>query len=207
MRVFGLDPATDPVGVLVRIGYLSEQRDLPQWIRVDELLRYMRGFYPKWDADYAEELRRQFELDPAAKVKNLSRGECAKAGLLAALAHRPELLLLDEPSLGLDPLVRRNILEAIVRTVAEQGRTVVFSSHLLDEVERVSDSLAMLFTGRLVMSGPLNAIQESHHRLTLRFDTPQQYPPALFGALSVHGAGQEWTVVCNGTLIELRAAA
>jgi ABC-2 type transport system ATP-binding protein len=207
VRVFGLDPVTDPVGVLGRIGYLSEQRDLPLWIRVDELLRYMRGFYPKWDADYAEALRRQFELDPAAKIKNLSRGECAKAGLLVALAHRPELLLLDEPSSGLDPLVRRNILEAIVRTVADQGRTVVFSSHLLDEIERVSDCLAMLVHGRLVMSGPLNVIQESHHRLTLRFATPQHQPPALSGALSVHGAGQEWTVLCNGALPELRAAA
>ena len=95
VRVFGLDPVSDPAGVLGRIGYLSEQRDLPQWIRVDELLRYTQAFYPKWDAAYAEQLRQQFGLDPAAKIKNLSRGECAKAGLLLALAHRPDLLLLD----------------------------------------------------------------------------------------------------------------
>lgn len=207
VRVFGLDPAQEPVAVLARIGYLSELRDLPQWIRVDELMRYMRGFYPKWDPDYAESLRRQFELDPAAKIKNLSRGECAKAGLLVALAHRPELLLLDEPSSGLDPLVRRDILEAIVRAVAEEGRTVLFSSHLLDEVERVSDRLAMMVNGRVVMSGSLHDIQESHHRLTLRFDAPRPQPPTLSGALSVKGEGQEWTVVCNGGLRELRAAA
>src|ERR1043166_470876 len=169
VRVFGLDPVSDPVGVLGRIGYLSEQRDLPLWMRVDELLRYTQAFYPKWDAAYAEQLRQQFRLDPAAKIKNLSRGECAKAGLLLALAHRPELLLLDEPSSGLDPLVRRDILEAIIRSVAEQGRTVLFSSHLLDEVERVSDQLAMIHQGRIVFCGPLDHVKESHRRLTIHF--------------------------------------
>src|SRR5580658_5043211 len=102
VRVFGFDPVADPVAVLSRIGYLSENRDLPGWMRVDELLRYTQAFYPKWDPAYAEELRRQFGLDPRAKIKTLSRGENAKAGLLIALAYRPELLLLDEPSSGLD---------------------------------------------------------------------------------------------------------
>jgi len=207
VRVFGLDPVTDPVGVLGRVGYLSEQRDLPLWMRVDELLRYTQAFYLKWDAAYAEQLRRQFGLDPASQIKSLSRGECAKAGLLLALAHRPELLLLDEPSSGLDPVVRRDILEAIIRTVADEGRTVFFSSHLLDEIERVSDHIAMMVSGNVVLSGPLDAVKQSHHRLTLRFGTARARPPALAGALSVHGGGQEWTVICNGTLSELMAAA
>src|SRR5947207_11222177 len=98
VRVCGFDPVGDPVAVLSRIGYLSENRDLPAWMRVDELLRYTQAFYPDWDPAYAEELRHQFDLDPSAKIKNLSRGETAKAGLLLALAFRPELLLLDEPS-------------------------------------------------------------------------------------------------------------
>jgi len=207
VRVFGLDPVTDPVGVLGRVGYLSEQRDLPLWMRVDELLRYTQAFYLKWDAAYAEQLRRQFGLDPASQIKSLSRGECAKAGLLLALAHRPELLLLDEPSSGLDPVVRRDILEAIIRTVAEEGRTVFFSSHLLDEIERVSDHIAMMVSGNVVLSGPLDAVKQSHHRLTLRFGTAPARPRALAGALGVHGGGQEWTVICNGTLSELMAAA
>jgi ABC-2 type transport system ATP-binding protein len=207
VRVFGKNPVADPVGVLGRIGYLSELRDLPAWMRVDELLRYSQAFYPKWDAAYAESLRRQFGLEPAARIKNLSRGESAKAGLLVALAHRPELLLLDEPSSGLDPVVRRDILEAIIRTVAEEGRTVFFSSHLLDEVERVSDRLAMMADGKVVLSGPLDEIKAGHHQLTLRFESIQAQPPVLDGALSVSGAGREWTAICNGERARVTEAA
>src|SRR5437867_4514981 len=86
-RVFGLDPVVDPVAVLSRIGYLSEENDLPGWMRIDELIRYSRAFYSTWDDAYAEELRRTFELDTAAKIKNLSKGQKARAGLLVALAH------------------------------------------------------------------------------------------------------------------------
>src|SRR5437764_914012 len=125
VRVFGRDPVDDPPGVLSRIGYLSEENDLPAWMRVGELMRYTQAFFPRWDAAYAEELRRAFGLDPAAKVRELSKGQRARAGLLTALAHRPELLVLDEVSAGLDPIVRRDILGAIIRTIAEDGRTVL----------------------------------------------------------------------------------
>jgi ABC-2 type transport system ATP-binding protein len=162
VRVFGLDPVADPVGVLSRIGYLSEERDLPGWMRVDELIRYTRAFYPGWEDAYAEELLQAFALDAAATIGDLSKGEKARVGLLIALAHRPELLVLDEPSTGLDPVVRRDILDAIVRTIADEGRTVLFSSHLLDEVERVADHVTMISHGRVVLSAPLAAIRESH---------------------------------------------
>ena len=162
VHVFGLDPVADPVAVLSRIGYLSEENDLPGWMRVDELIRYSRAFYPAWDDAYAEELRRAFALDPTAKVKNLSKGQRARAGLLIALAYRPELLVLDEPSSGLDPIVRRDILGAVIRTIADEGRTVLFSSHLLEEVEQVADHVTMISQGRILLSGPLAAIRESH---------------------------------------------
>jgi ABC-2 type transport system ATP-binding protein len=162
VRVFGLNPVADPVGVLSRIGYLSEENDLPAWMRVDELIRYTSAFYPKWDDDYAEELRRAFALDPAAKIKDLSKGQKARAGLLIALAHRPELLVLDEPSSGLDPIVRRDILGAVIRTIADEGRTVLFSSHLLNEVEEVADHVTMISHGTIVLSAPLEAIRASH---------------------------------------------
>src|SRR5207302_705611 len=161
-RVFGLDPVGDPVAVLSRIGYLSEENDLPGWMRIDEVIRYSRAFYPAWDDAYAEELRRMFALDGAAKIKNLSKGQKARAGLLIALAYRPELLVLDEPSSGLDPIVRRDILGAVIRTIADEGRTVLFSSHLLEEVEQVADHVTMMAGGRIVLTAPLDTIRESH---------------------------------------------
>jgi len=162
VRVFGLDPVADPVGVLSRIGYLSEENDLPGWMRVDELIRYCRAFYPAWDDEYAEELRQSFALDPAAKIKTLSKGQKARMGLLIALAYRPDLLVLDEPSSGLDPIVRRDILGAIIRTIAHEGRTVLFSSHLLEEVEQVADHVTMINRGQIVLSASLDAIRASH---------------------------------------------
>ncbi len=208
VRVLGGDPVRDPVGVLARVGYLSEERDLPGWMRVGELLPYLRGFYPTWDDALAEELRGQFALDAAAKVGTLSQGQRARAGLLAALAYRPELLVLDEPSTGLDPVVRREILAAIVRTIAEEGRTVLFSSHLLEEVVRVADHVAMIDRGRFVLCGPLDDIKAGHRRVTLRFDEPLTAPPAVAGALRCEGFGREWTAVFAGPaeLVAARAA-
>ena len=159
VRVFGLDPVANPVGTLGRIGYLSEDRDLPDWMRVGELMRYTQAFFPNWDEAYAEELREAFDLDGKAKIKTLSRGQRARAGLLVALAHRPELLVLDEPSSGLDPVVRRDILGAIIRTIADEGRTVLFSSHLLDEVERVADRVAIIHHGRIMLTAPMDEIK------------------------------------------------
>src|SRR2546423_1122720 len=199
VRVFGLDPVADPVGVLSRIGYLSEEPDMPGWMRVHELFRYIAAFYPTWDHDYAEQLRREFDLDPAAKIKQLSKGQRARAGLLIALAYRPELLLLDEPSSGLDPIVRRDILGAIIRTIADEGRTVLFSSHLLSEVERVSDEVAMIRAGHILFCDSLERIKQSHARLTLRFDEPREAAPHLDGALSWDGRGRDWTATYAGS--------
>jgi len=167
VRVFGLDPVADPVGVLSRIGYLSEDRDLPTWMRVDELMKYSRALYPAWDDGYAEELRQAFALDANARIKTLSKGQRARLGLLVALAYRPELLVLDEPSSGLDPVVRRDILASIMRTIAHEGRTVLFSSHLLDEVEQVADHVTMINEGRLVLSAPLAELKRSHRGASL----------------------------------------
>ncbi len=198
VRVFGKDPVRDPVGVLGRIGYLSEDREMPNWMTVGQLLAFVKPFYPDWDDKFAEELRDMFELAADQKVKSLSRGQRARILLLQALAHRPPLLVLDEPSSGLDPIVRREIITAIIRTVSEEGRTILFSSHLLDEVQRVSDHVAMLHQGRLVLCGRLETILESHSRLTVRFEQAQEQMPAIPGMLYGTGEGQEWTIYCNG---------
>jgi ABC-2 type transport system ATP-binding protein len=186
VRVFGLDPVADPVGVLSRIGYLSEENDLPGWMSVDELMRYSRAFYPGWDETYAEDLRKAFSLDRESKIKTLSKGQKARAGLLIALAYRPPLLVLDEPSSGLDPIVRRDILGAVIRTVADEGRTVLFSSHLLEEVEQVADHVTMISRGRIVLSSPLDALRESH-RVDGRLPSLNEIFVARVGAAAEKG--------------------
>lgn len=196
VRVFGMDPVKHPVEVLQRIGYLSEERDLPEWMRIGELMRYTAAYHPTWNQSYAGELLDTFGLDETKKVKNLSKGMRAQAGLIAAVAHCPDLLLLDEPSTGLDAVVRRDILNAIIRTVADDGRTALFSSHLLDEVELMSDHVFMVDGGRLVLEGSLDGIKEQHHLLSVRF-AGEELPP-IEGILSAERRGSTWSIVCNG---------
>lgn len=206
-RVFGFDPARQQEEVLSRIGYLSEDRDLPGWMRVRELMRYTQAFYPGWDEAYAGRLCEHFGLNPEAKIKRLSRGEKAKTGLLMALAYRPPLLLLDEPSSGLDPSARRDILGAIVRTVADEGRTVIFSSHLLDEVERMADVVAMIHAGKVVFQGALDAVRAAHRRFTLELPENTLALPALPGVLYAEGEGRAWTALSEAAPETLRRAA
>lgn len=198
VRVFGLDPVKNPVAVLQKIGYLSEQRDLPDWMKIAELMKYTAAFHPNWDATYANELLQRFELDPSKKIKNLSKGMRAQVGLIAAVAHRPELLLLDEPSTGLDAVVRKDILNAIIRTVADDGRTAIFSSHLLDEVELMSDHVVMIDKGNLVLSGELDEIKSGHQLMSARFPDQTTQVPSLPGLLSAESQGNTWKIVCNG---------
>src|SRR5262245_54466377 len=200
VRVFGLDPVRDPVGVLGRVGYLSEERELPEWMRIDELMRYTQAYHRTWDATYARELIETFGLDPSKRIKDLSKGMRAQAGLVAAVAHRPELLILDEPSSGLDAVVRRDILDAIVRTVADDGRTAIFSSHLLEEMERMSDHVTMLHDGRVMLSGALDEVRGSYQRSRVRFVEHFDQTPALETALAMEGGGRTWSVVHTGSL-------
>jgi ABC-2 type transport system ATP-binding protein len=198
VRMFGMDPVRHPVEVLQRIGYLSEERDLPEWMRVDELMRYTQAFHPDWDMAYAHQLLDTFELDSGMKILELSRGMRAQVGIVAAVAHRPDLLILDEPSTGLDPVVRKDILDAMVRAVADDGRTVLFSSHLLDEVERMADHVTMIHQGRVVLDGTLESIRRAHARAQIRFGERLDQPPEIEGALSVEGEGRSWSVIHNG---------
>jgi ABC-2 type transport system ATP-binding protein len=204
VRVFGRDPVRDPVGVLRRVGYLSEERELPEWMSVDELMRYTQAYHPAWDGAYARELLETFALDPSKKIKNLSKGMRAQAGLVAAVAHRPELLILDEPSSGLDVVVRRDILDAVVRTVADDGRTVIFSSHLLEEVERMSDHVTMVLDGRVTLSGELEDVRRGYQRSRVRFVEQFDRPPALDTALVMDGGGRTWSVVHSGPFDQFR---
>ena len=167
VSVFDQCPVKNPAEVLGKIGYLSEQPDLPGWMTVTQYLNYMSAFYPSWEKNYADKLIQNASVDLDKKIKNLSKGQQARVGLCAAQAHKPDLLLLDEPSSGLDPLVRKEILSAAVRTVVDEGRSVVLSSHFLDEVERICDHLVMLSQGRVVLNAPMSEVLEHHQMITI----------------------------------------
>jgi ABC-2 type transport system ATP-binding protein len=207
VKVFGLNPVHNPVPVLKRIGYLSEERELPEWMTIEELMRYTQAYHPNWDMAYAHDLLNTFALDTNKKVKELSKGMRAQTGLVAAVAHRPDLLILDEPSTGLDAVVREDILDAIVRTVTDDGRTVLFSSHLLEEVERMSDNVTMINDGSIALDAPLEEIKRAHQKTNIRFADSQEKAPAIKGALSIDGGGRSWNVIHNGTMDEIRQSA
>ena len=200
VRVFGQDPVAEPVAVLQRVGYLSEHRDLPEWMRIEELLRYLQAYHPTWDMRFAYELVDTFNLDPKKKIASLSQGMRAQTALIGALAHRPELLILDEPSNGLDAVVRLDIIDAIIRTVAEEGRSVIFSSHLLHEMERTCDHVTMIQDGRITFDGDLERIKNLHRHTQVNFAESRTALPALEGLLTASGAGRSWSVVHETSL-------
>ena len=206
VRVFSLDPVQQPVEVLKNIGYLSEDRDIPEWMSIKELMNYTQAYHRNWDSKYATGLLHNFALDPGKKIKQLSRGMRAQVALISAVAHRPELLILDEPSSGLDAVVRKDILNAIVRTISEDGRTVIFSSHFLEEVERMSDQVTMIHQGRIALEGSLETLTSSHHCTSIRFTDPALAKPALEDVLSIAGAGRYWSVIHRSSVEKLGAA-
>lgn len=192
--VLGGDPVVEPQVVLKKIGYLTEEDSLPRWMRVGDLIDFSRAIYPTWDEAYAKRLCEQFELSRKSNLSDLSKGQRARAGLLVAIAHRPQLLVLDEPSSGLDPVARGDILEAIIRTISDEGRTVLFSSHLLDEVERVCDCIAMMHEGQIVESLTIDQLQDRYCEvigLGALADVAGRFPQA-FGWRQI---GEEWSVV------------
>jgi ABC-2 type transport system ATP-binding protein len=206
VRVFGEDPVARPEAALAHIGYLSEQRDIPDWMTIAEFCDFVHAFYPGWDQDYARELLNTFSLDGSKKIENLSRGMRAQVALIGAVAHKPDLLVLDEPSSGLDAIVRKDILNAVVRTISEEGRTVLFSSHLLEEVERLSDHVIMIQQGRILMDQPLELLGQSHHVSELRFSELQTTLPRIADVLKTTGEGRSWNVVHSSSPEQLAAS-
>ncbi len=202
VRVLGEDPIADPEGVLKRIGYLTEEDSLPKWMRVGELIDFTRAIYPTWDEAYAAKLCDLFSLTRSTRLKSLSKGGRARAGLLVAIAHRPELLILDEPSSGLDPIARRDILEAIIRTINDDGRTVLFSSHLLDEVDRVCDHVALMHEGRIIETIATDTISSDFVEVICRTESRQPTPPKIDGSSGWQSAGNEWSGVIDKQTFE-----
>ena len=144
IRVLGIDPQAEPLELRRRVGYLAEDQTMYGWMRVEEIVRFVAPFYPTWDHDLALKYLRDFELPLRTRIKHLSKGQNVRLGLVLALAHRPELVILDDPALGLDPIMRKQFNRDLITHLQGEGRTVFYSSHLLYEVEPVADEVAIL---------------------------------------------------------------
>jgi ABC-2 type transport system ATP-binding protein len=167
IRVLGLDPQRDPLALRRRVGYLAEDQTMYGWMRVEEILRFVAPFYPTWDHDLALRYVRDFELPARTRIKHLSKGQNVRLGLVLALAHRPEVVILDDPALGLDPIMRKQFNRDLITHLQGEGRTVFYSSHLLYEVEPVADEVAILDHGRIVRQAGTETLRRDVKQIIL----------------------------------------
>ncbi len=193
-RVLGLDVRSDATLVKQRVGYVPESHFIYRWMRVREAIGFCKSCYPTWNDEVCREMLERFALKPEQKVKHLSKGMLTKLALLLAVSHEPQLLLLDEPLSGLDPLAREEFLDGVLRTICDRGQTVLISSHMLDDVRRLADTVGILYEGQLLVEGSLDQLLTSTKRIcaTLRDGCRPEKPPA--GTIWQQVQGREWTV-------------
>ncbi len=196
ITVLGCNIPRDAPRVLARVGYVPEQPHLDPTLTVRETLCFQAAFYPTWDWPCAERLRRQFELDERKVFGHLSKGQKGKLMTLLALAQRPELLVLDEPTDGLDPVVRRDILSALLDYVSERHATILVSSHLVHELERICDWIGVMDNGRLVIELPMERFKNGIKRLRVAGAPPSVAGPpfVLLARERANGAAETWIV-------------
>ena len=159
-----LDPAVDPMAVRRSVGYMAEDQQMYGWMRVGEIIKWVAGFYPGWDNKLVGELTDLLDLSPRTKVKALSKGQNSRLALLLALGHRPDVVILDDPTLGLDPIARKDFLRHVITLLQSNNVTVFFSSHLLYEIEPVADQVAILDHGVIIKTGKTDQLRESVRR-------------------------------------------
>jgi ABC-2 type transport system ATP-binding protein len=167
ITVLGRSMPSEYVDVMSRVGYVPERPHLYPTLSVDETMRLHSAFHARWDSKWADELKRQFALIGDRRVASLSKGETGKLMMLLALAQQPEMLVLDEPTDGLDPVVRRDVLEALLAYVSSHTATVLISSHLVHELERICDWIAVMDRGRMVAELPMQEFKDGIKRLVI----------------------------------------
>ena len=166
-RVLGMDSARDGVEIRAWVGYMAENQVMYDWMTIRETCEWVAAFYPTWDPALSRELLGRFELDDSAKVGSLSKGQTSKLALMLALAHRPQVVILDDPTLGLDPVARKDFLREIIGQLQDRKITVLFSSHLLYEIDPICDHVAILDGGRIVRAGPTESLRREVKRFVV----------------------------------------
>ncbi len=167
-----------------RLGYVPQQPQAFQWLKVGQLFDYLPQLYPRWDRAHAQALLQRWQLDPGRVIGKLSPGEAQRLALVRALAPRPDLLVLDEPAAALDPVARRELLRELVVQAGDSGTTVLFSSHIVSDLERVASRVAFLHEGRLLLDSALDEVKDTVARVWLPAAATPGLPARLPGELS-----------------------
>ena len=199
IEVAGCDPATQAIELRRRVGYLAEDQSMYGWMTAVELCRFLEPFYRQWNPRLADDYLQRFELPRHVRIERLSKGQTVKLGLAVALAHSPQVVILDDPALGLDPVSRKGFNRDLVEHLQAEGRTVVYSSHLLDEVEAVADVVAILDRGRIVRLGPTDELRDEVQRMVLPREVVEKRS-APSGLLDVRRHGEQFEIVVDGAL-------
>ena len=165
--VGGLDSVTQNLEIRQRVGFMAEDQQMYGWMTVGRIIKWVAGFYPNWDYKFADELLEILRLPGNMKVKALSKGQNSSLALLLALGHRPDIVILDDPTLGLDPIARKDFLRHVIDLLQSNNVTVFFSSHLLYEIEPVADHIAILDEGIIVKASTTEQLRESVRRFAL----------------------------------------
>ena len=192
IRVFGLDHKKDEVAMKRIAAYVSPHTSYVPWKFVGRAIQFIRGFYPEWDQDYCDDLLSRFRIDKEDKIATLSLGSAIKLGVVLALARRPKVLIMDEPTMGLDAISKRELFAELLALMGDEDHTVLISSHNLTDLERFTDHIGIINEGRLLLEGATDHLLESHRQISF---TLAGEPPA--GALRVARDGDEVRVLTD----------
>jgi ABC-2 type transport system ATP-binding protein len=206
IRTLGLDPVVNGREVASRVALLSEESALYSWMTIAEIIRFTAALHPRWDSAIASRLTQDLDLEPKKRIGQLSRGTRAKVALVLAVAARPDVLLLDDPTAGLDPLVRREVLDGVLEAVSHEGGAVIYASHLVHDVERVADHVIVLDGGRTRLEGNLESLKAGIRRARAVFDDDAPHAFQVQGVIDTASDGRVLTVVAEASDRELDAA-
>jgi ABC-2 type transport system ATP-binding protein len=176
-EILGVDSRRLSPEDLTRIGYVSENQEMPDWMTVEQFFAYLKPFYPGWDNARTEELVRQFQLPPARKLRHLSRGMWMKTALVSSLAYRPRLLVLDEPFSGLDPVMREDLIEGLLISASETA--ILISSHDLGDIESFVSHIGYLDRGRLQFSEEMTSLTERFRHIEVTLPLQPRVSPNI----------------------------
>lgn len=204
-RILGMDVKKEVMQIRRKVGYMAEDQRMYGWMTVGQIIKWISNFYPEWDRKFSDHLVNVLNLPKAAKVKNLSKGQNSRLALLLALGHRPEVVILDDPTLGLDPIARKDFLRYVIGLLQSNKVTVFFSSHLLYEIEPVADCVAILHDGKIIKSSKTYELRESVRRFVLA-DTEKVNVKQFSGLLDVTGNGQRMAITLEDCDESKRAA-